>query len=182
MAQNDKDKKEKKPPEVAAAEPIVWDTYRRDLEANGHEEETLYLEHFLKLNAKDTETKGAFKHVPFDVYQRLSDYTAGYNAESGERTSWIFNALMEKSGRRMNPQTGIALATQAALPPADAVRELAEYQDAGGDPNFVVRWKHEVDGVPIERDFIQVLVNGNTEQAFALHRKWHDIDTKPTKR
>lgn len=182
MAKDDKDNNENKPPEVTAAEPVVWDTYRRDLESQGNEEEVLYLEHFLKLDPKDVENKGAFKHVPFDVYQRLSDYTAGYNAQSGERTSWVFNALMEKSGRRMDPQTGIALATQAALPPSDAIREVAEYQTAGGDPYFMVRWKHEVNEIPIERDYIQVLVNGNTEKVFSVNRKWHDLDEKPTVR
>ena len=171
-----------RPPEADAAEPVVWDTYKRDLEAQGNDEDALYLQHLLRANPKGVETKSGYKHVSFDVFQRLSDYTSGYNAQSGEKTSWIFNALMEKPGRRMDPQTGIAVATQAALPPPDAVREIAEYETGGGNPYFIVRWKHEVNGIPVEQDYLQVLINGNTEKEFALHRKWHDIDTKPSQR
>lgn len=170
------------PPEADVAEPVVWDTYKRDLEAQGNEEDALYLQHLLRANPKGVETQGSYKHVSFDVFQRLSDYTSGYNAQSGERMSWIFNALMDKPGRRMDPQTGIALATQTAVPPSDAVREVAEYETGGGTPHFIVRWKHEVNGIPVEQDFVQVLINGNTEKVFAFHRKWHDIDMKPSQR
>lgn len=173
---------EERPPEADAAEPVVWDTYKRDLEAQGNDEDAQYLQYLLRANPKEVETKGDFKHVSFDVFQRLSDYTSGYNAQTGEQTSWIFNALMEEPGRRMDPKKGIEVATEAAMPPPDALREIAEYETGGGDPYFIVRWKHEVNGIPVEQDYIQVLINGNTEKEFALHRKWHDIDTKASQR
>ena len=179
MNQKKTDSNDEKSPEVRAAEPVVWSVYRRELEARGNAEETLYLQHLLKAIPKEVQAKGDYKHVPFDIYQRLSDYSARYNVQTGEQMSWIFHALMEEPGRRMEPQAGIAAAEAAAQPPEDAVQELAEYQEQGGNPVFVVRWTHHVSGVPVERDFIQALVNGRTEKVFAVHRKWHEIDEKP---
>ena len=48
--------------------------------------------------------------------------------------------------------------------------------EQAGQPVFLARWHHRHEGIPVERDFIQVMINGRTRKAFALHRLWHEID------
>lgn len=168
---------------VEAAEPVVWSTLQRDLERQGNPEAVLYMQYWVKaVPAGAAQPAGKFKRVPFKLHQRLSDYSARYNAESGEQLSWLFSALMQEPGRKMDVKTGTAIAKDVAKPPADAELAVAEYDDHDASPVFIARWIHKINGVPVERDFIQVLVNGNTKKAFALHRKWHAIDPKPTVR
>ena len=91
-----------------------------------------------------------------------------------------FGALKEEPGRTMTVQEGIDIATRTAQPPPDAVREVAEYQDFGGTPAFVVRWAHKVNGWPVERDFIEALVNGNTKKVFVRVRVASRDPRRPT--
>jgi len=59
--------------------------------------------------------------------------------------------------------------------PDGAERGRAGYEVQGGQPVFVARWRHVHDGVPAERDFIQVSINGRTGKVFAVHRLWHEL-------
>ena len=75
---------------------------------------------------------------------------------------------------------GASPAEIAALAPA--VLEVAAWEEQAGEPEFVARWSHRVGGIPVERDFIHVDVNGNHGKAFAVHRKWHALDFDGTPR
>jgi hypothetical protein len=56
------------------------------------------------------------------------------------------------------------------------------YEEAAGEPVFVARWEHEEAGIPVEKDFIEVQVNGKTGHPYALNRKWHAVNFNPTER
>ncbi|MCH9680317.1 MAG: hypothetical protein K0V04_02700 [Deltaproteobacteria bacterium] len=113
----------------------------------------------------------------------MSAYLARYNARTGEPLGWFFDRLMVGSERGGVPPSECLLeAIEVAQPPEGAVLEHHGYEDLGGSAVFVARWRHEHEGVVVEHDGIEVRVNGRTGKAFALHRRWHEIDEASTDR
>ena len=132
--------------------------------------------------APSPEPDGRHRRQCFNTFAKESSYYARYNAHTGEAISWQFSALMAGSDSSMDPQAATAVATQAAQPPPDAVLERAEYETQGGVATFVVTWKHVHAGLPVERDRIEVRVNGRTGKVFSVYRFWHQVDERPTLR
>jgi hypothetical protein len=66
----------------------------------------------------------------------------------------------------------VEIATKVAAPPPDAVLYVAEYDTSSGRPYFRVRWRHVHQGLPVEDDFIEVLVNAKHKKAFSHQRVW----------
>jgi hypothetical protein len=114
------------------------------------------------------------------MYQRVSEYSARYSPVTGEQRSWLFAAFAERCGRGLSKAQALEVAKKAAAPPEDAVLEVADYETQAGEEVFVARWAHFVDGIRVERDYIQVLVNGELGRVFAVHRHWHTVDEKPS--
>lgn len=164
------------------AEPVVWDILKQRLEQQGEAEGVLYLQYLLHARAEQVTEEGTHRRVHFGMYQRFSDYIAQYNAHTGAQMSWLFDTLMEDAGRGMSEDEGLKVAQDIADPPGDAVLEVAQYEEQAGEPVFIARWGHVHNGVPVEQDYIQVLINGKTGQVFALHRKWHDVNRSATVR
>jgi hypothetical protein len=169
-------------PEARGATPLIWKILKGDMEAQGHAKEAPMLPQVIKPVPVALKPEGKVKRVQYTMHQRLSDYSASYYSVSGEQRSWYFAALKSKPGDAMAKDEGIAIATKAARPPVDAQLETAEYDNVAGDPVFLVRWKHVINGTPVEKDYIQVLVNGATRKAFSLHRRWHNVDPQPKAR
>lgn len=168
--------------DIERARPVVWDVLRADLESQGRAEDILYLEHRHRAEPQSVASDAQFTRVRFNFYERLSDYTAAYNATTGERISWYFDALRKPAGREIDREEALRVATEVARPPAEAVLEMADYEEVAGEPLLAVRWRHVHDGIPVERDLIEVLINGATGRAFSLFRFWHEIDERPTLR
>jgi len=121
-----------------------------------------------------------YRRVRLRLHQRVSDYAAEYSVDSGDRSMWSFSLLGEDSSEGIDRQKALEIATKAAQPPADAVLESAEYEVQGDASVFSARWVHVHQGMPVENDFIMVLVNGATGRPFVLHRCWHTVDEKPS--
>jgi hypothetical protein len=168
--------------QAAAAEPVVWDALKADLWNRGQADQALTLQHQRRALLDRVVDEGPYRRVRFILWDRLSDYSAQYNTVTGEPLSWLFGALLRGSSDEMDKEEGLALAQEAAQPPPEAVLEQADYQVQGGQPVFVVRWAHHHDGIPVERDYIQALVNGATRRVVAVHRKWHEVDPAPSAR
>jgi hypothetical protein len=172
------------PPEdrnaITRAEEAVFRVIERDLERQGTPEAVLMLKHFVQARAEKVERKGPYKRVSFGMYQRISEYVARYSPVTGEQRSWLFAAFAERCGVGLSKAQALELATKAANPPKDAVLEVADYETQAGEEVFVARWAHVVDGIRVERDYIQVLVNGALGRVFAVHRQWHTVDEKPS--
>ncbi len=169
-------------PRAARAEEFIWNLYRRAMERAGQGEQALYLRQHAKLRPASVKEAKGFTTMGFDVFLRASDYSLKRNASDGSLAAWQFPLLAESPGRDLTIAEALERATEAAQPPADAVLAWARYEEAAGQPVFAARWHHEKDGIPVERDYIHVLVNGKTGRPFALYRKWHDVDFSYTER
>lgn len=169
------------------AEEAVWATFGRRLEQQGDDEGVFYLRHLVKAELESSIERGPYRTLRFDLSQRMSDYASSYNAITGERLSWLFDALREapEADEAADPPDAaacLAVAREVASPPDGAELVVSDFEDQGGETAFVARWAHVHEGVPVEGDYIQVLVNPGTERAFAHHRKWHEIDPDPSER
>ncbi len=161
---------------IASAEEILWEAFAQTLRARGAEDTASYLQYWLQAKAEEVTDDGPYRKVRFSLYQRLSDYAARYNAYSGEQMSWMFDALMEDLDTGLDEDACLSVAREAAAPPEGAVLEVSQYEEQADASVFVARWGHVHKGVPVEKDYIQVLVNGKLGLPFAVHRKWHQID------
>lgn len=165
-----------------AAEAALWETFRRRLELQDSSEGVFYLQHVVRAEATESMERGRYSSVRFDLFQRTSDYSSTYNAVTGERFSWLFDLLRQESEPGADEAACLSAAREVAQPPEDATLATAQFESQGGDTVFVARWDHLHDGVPVENDYIQVLVNPKTTRPFAHHRKWHDVDPTPGER
>jgi hypothetical protein len=171
---------EKNEAEVGRAEQFLFQIIRRDMERQGEAEAVLYLRHLLSARVESVQQQGQFSRIRFKMYQRTSDYSVQLNAVTGEQTGWYFSALAADPSDAFATEKALQAATRAAQPPDDAVLEHAGYEEQGEEPVFVAHWKHVVNGLPVERDFIHVLVNGASGRAFAVQRCWHAVDPNPS--
>ena len=167
-------------PGAAAAERFVFDALRGEFERREAAEAALYLKHLIKAVPQPPQAGPGYRRVRLRLHQRVSDYAAEYSVDSGDRSMWSFSLLGEDSSEGIDRQKALEIATKAAQPPADAVLESAEYEVQGDASVFSARWVHVHQGMPVENDFIMVLVNGATGRPFVLHRCWHTVDEKPS--
>jgi hypothetical protein len=163
-----------------AAEAFAFRSLERALEAAGTPEAVLHLRHLLRARLVAVEPEGRIRRVRLQMQQRLSDYAVQIDAVSGEPTGWYFSALAADPGDAVPAEEALAAATRAAALPEGAALEHSGYEEQGEEPVFVARWAHREGGIPVERDYIQVLVNGATGRPFALSRRWHALDPKPS--
>jgi hypothetical protein len=164
------------------AEERLWEYMRGQLEKLGQGESALYLQHFLLARAQEPTVRGELALVPFEMFHRVSDYTVKLDAMDGEVMGWHFEVLAEDPGNSIPADKAVEAARAEADPPPEAVLKVSEYEQVGDAPVFVARWEHEVDGIPVERDYIHVLVNGKSGRPFAVHRRWHALEFNPKER
>jgi hypothetical protein len=167
---------------IQSAEAHLWDYLRRQLEAAGNGDAAEHLKHFLMAKAGEPVVRGDLVLVPFEMLHRVSDYTAKLNAVDGSVMAWHFDLLAEQPGRDLPDAEALDAATKAAQPPPGAKLAKSGYEEMDGQPLFAARWEHEADGIPVEKDFIHVQVNGRTGHAFALNRRWHAPSSQPSER
>ncbi len=163
-------------------ETYIWDFLRQQLERAGQGEAALHLQYFLKAQARDSVKEGKLTTHRFDLYHRVSDFSVELNAQDGSAMGWYFSLLAEKSTDALPVDEVLEAAKKVAAPPANAPLTTAQYEEMGGKQVFIARWGHEENGVPVERDYIQVMVNGKTGHPFALSRKWHQLSFAFTER
>lgn len=164
------------------AEDAVLATFKWRLEQTGHEDAVPHLRRIIRPKLVQSGDVGRYTRRRFDLYQRISDYSSTYNAVSGEQLSWLFDLLRNDSEPGLDATACLTVAEAVAIPPSGAVLDMAEFEEQGDATVFVARWVHLHDGVPVEGDFIQIAVNPRKGQAFAHHRKWHDVDPQPSVR
>lgn len=166
-------------PEETVAQEAVWATLEGRLEQAGDGDLVPDLRELLRLAHVDSATTGPYTRHTLDLYQRLSAYSSLYNAEAGEQLGWFFEALGQDSQPVLDHAACLDAAKGVAKPPIDARLQTAEFEEHGGETVFIARWTHLHDGVPVERDFIQVMVNARTGRAFSHQRQWHEVDLEP---
>jgi hypothetical protein len=168
------------PRDIERARAEVFRVLERDLQRQETPEASQYLQYLIQARVEGVAQKGPYKRVTFGMYQRTSEYSAKYSPVTGDQRSWLFAAFSERCGRGLSKAQALEIARKAANPPADAVLEVADYEEQAGEEVFVARWAHVINGIRVERDYIQVLVNGGLGRAFAVHRRWHTVDEEPS--
>lgn len=167
-------------PGITAAEETVFRLLAAQLErVEGGSEALLYLRHILSARVEGEKREGGLRRVRLRVYQRTSDYSVQLSPITGEARGWHFHELGRDSDDTIDAARALEIATAAAAPPEGAELEQSGYEEQGGEQVFVARWRHVVNGIPVERDFIHVLVNGATGKPFLVQRHWHTPDEKP---
>lgn len=166
----------------AWAEEFIWAYFEKRLASEGQSESARYLRHFLNLKLQDTQTESEWTTFRFDLQHRVSDCLVKLNANDGSVMGWYFELLAQGSEAVLAPEEAIAIAESVVRPPKNAVLDTAGYEAIGGQQVFLAHWRHEAKGVPVERDFIQVMVNGKTGKVFAFFKRWHKIDYEYSER
>jgi hypothetical protein len=166
----------------AKAEARLWEYMEGQLAQRGQADSAGYLKHFLKAQAGEPIMRGDLTRVPFDMYHRVSDYTSKLDATDGSLMGWHFQVLADDPGDSVPAAEALKAAEAEANPPHGAVLKVSDYDRDADAPFFVARWEHEENGIPVERDYIHVLVNGKSGRPFAMYRKWHTVDFKPKER
>jgi len=123
---------------------------------------------------KTTESAGGGATVSATVSVPLSDYSLELNAVTGEQLGWQLDVLAENSAKALNADTLLETATALAKPGEDAELELADYDGEEAGAVYRARWAHRVDGVLVESNAIEVLVNGATGRVFGYNKVWHE--------
>ena len=170
-------------PEFQAASDLMYDVFARDMVARGVPEAVPLLPQKLApRHVETTTTPTGYKIVRTRVLTKFSSYTARYNARTGEQTSMTMGAFIKKSGRELTRDEAVDLAAALLKPPPDAQLDIAEYDEAAGEPFFVVGWSHLHQGARVEKDAIQALFNGRTKRIFSWTRRWHTISPEAAPR
>lgn len=164
------------------AENRLWDYLTRQLQQRGEGDSARYLRHFLKAQAGEPVVRGDLTMIPFDMHHRVSDYTSKLDVADGFVMGWHFQALADDPGDLVAEADALKAAAAEANPPPNAVLKFSGYERAGDEPVFMARWEHEENGIPVEGDYIHVLVNGKSGRPYAMYRKWHTLDFKPKER
>ncbi|WP_418315126.1 hypothetical protein [Piscinibacter sakaiensis] len=127
---------------------------------------------WLLLSPAGGQTASAGAPMTLAVNSRLSDCSVRLNARSGETLSWYLDVLATGGSEAMPADQALALAIEVAQPPDDAVLASSAYETMADRCFFRARWDHVVGGIPVEGDYIEVLINGQHRKAFALSRIW----------
>jgi hypothetical protein len=110
---------------------------------------------------------------------RLSNYECRLDGESGELISYYVDFLAVGGDRSMSAEDAIAVATKFAKPPDDTSISHSGYDQVGDRTVFCVRWSHTHQGLPVEDDFIEVLVNGKARLPFSVTWRYHEPKIAP---
>jgi hypothetical protein len=172
--------------EASAVVRFVWAHLARKVERAGFPEEARALREHVDLaevlDPADLPSVPSLRVQRFEVRRRVGELVVELNASDASLLSWLFPPARLPAGKDLGRDQALQIAERAAAPPAGAVLTEAEYQDVGGDPVFVAAWAHEEDGLPVERDYLRVFVNGRTGQPFSVSRRWHVVDLNATVR
>ena len=112
--------------------------------------------------------------------QHITEYHARLNAVSGEVVSWYIDALALEGDQTMTEDAALQLAVATARPPEDAELVFSGYETIGDRTLYRARWQHRLKGIPIERDYIEVLINGKAELPCSYIRVWRKPDFSPS--
>lgn len=159
------------------AERWYFDLLRRELEDRGEGDAAIQLRQELRLGLEEQlEEDGGPVRLRLALGQRLTDYETRLNAHTGEPISWYADFLAIGGDDSTPREDALAIATSAAAPPETARLAGAEYEIQGDRVVFRARWTHEHDGLPVEGDYLEVLVNGRIRRAFGYARVWRAPD------
>jgi hypothetical protein len=105
---------------------------------------------------------------------------AKFDEESAEIVGWRYPDRAIGSGVvQLTEEEAIGIAGSEVEIPEDAVFESVEFLDRGAPgTTCIVKWKHVVDGIPVERDFVVVKINPETKNVISASKNWSVIESE----
>lgn len=149
---------------------------RRELENRGQGVAAAHLHVLLRLDPDTSTGEATGTSLTMQLCQHITDYHSRFNAVSGEEISWYIDALAVDGDRSMRADAALSLAVATARLPENAQLVFSDYETMGDRTLFRARWQHRLKGIPIERDYIEVLVNGKARLPCSCIRVWHTPD------
>jgi hypothetical protein len=156
----------------AAADKFYFDHLRSTLMKMGQAGAASSGREHLRLWKVSEEKDGPDTVVKMKLTQKLTDYRLRLNAFTLETVSWYIDFLAVEGDRSMPEDEAVQLAEQIAEPPQDAKLKESGYEIVGGRQIFRAVWSHEYNNLPVEGDFIEVLINAKARRAFSYARFW----------
>jgi len=86
------------------------------------------------------------------------------------RTMGIDHAVALQQAKETLKKTDTAI-------PANAVSKVSEIDQAKAGVKYVVEWKHQINGVEVEGDFIRVTFNAETMKPMMFSKNWTDVES-----
>lgn len=106
---------------------------------------------------------------------RVGDYQRRINAQTGETIAWYFDAFAQVAGPDILAEEALKQTGAGAVDvPGDAELDTAELEEDGPRPVYRMRWIHRLNGVLIEEDYIEVLINATNGRVFAFNKSWRE--------
>lgn len=161
---------------------FVWRRLEQRLVQAGHAAAVPHLRDLIMVEARGHATAATSTTYYLGLSSRRTDITVDLNAADADVLGWHVSAFAEDSAAVLPPHEALQIARRSVDVPADAVLDVSEYETIAGRAVFVVSWRHVVEGVVVERDYLRVYVNGRTGRVFAVARKWHEPDPAPGQR
>jgi hypothetical protein len=168
------------PQSLEIARTWYFDLLRRELEQRGQGESAVHLPQQLRLTLEREEQRPDGSTLYLKLAHRLTEYETRLNAVSGETISWYIDFLSIEGDQSMSPNEALKLAEAVAQPPEGAQLELSGYETVADRTVFRARWEHVHDNLPVEGDFIEVLINGKNRHAFSYTKVWRQPNLSET--
>lgn len=157
-------------PEFDAAERWYFALLQREVAASGSPDAAVHLRHFLRARPAGNARAGG--PMLLDLQQRITECDLRLNRNTGELMSWYLDFLAVHGDQSMPAEEALKLAEQVAKPPSGARLESSGYETMADRCFYRARWSHVDQGLQVEGDYIEVLVNGKFKKVFSLSRIW----------
>jgi len=174
---------------MTSPEAFVWNYIERKLVRSGQESSVTYMDQYLKIqpekdsNHREEKVLGANENSHhYNIYFRKSDCAVQLNAITGDLLGWFFELDSRDSSQLISDKEALKKAEESIEIPPSAFLESTGYEKMNGQQVFVASWNHLSNGLPVERDYIHVFVNGRTGKVFSLSQRWHDPNFNLTER
>lgn len=157
------------PHEIAAQ----WysDLVKAELVERGSAEATEFVDYFLRL--APLPNSDIFTILGFQLQQRTTDYELRLNAHTGELLTWYVDELSKNGNTEMPASEALELARWAGdVPLNESQLEANQYETMADRTFYRARWRHVRQGLRIEGDYIEVLINGRSRKPFFVGRVW----------
>ena len=146
---------------------------RRELEQRGQGEAAVMLQQMLRLQPIKSKTGVQGTEIIMSLSQHLTDYHSRFNALTAEKISWYIDFLAINGDNSMPLDEAFELASSTASPSENAELTQSGYETIGGRVIYRARWRHQHNNMPVEGDYIEVLINGKAKRPFSYSRSWH---------
>lgn len=150
-----------------------FDLLKAELVGRGSAEAVPSVDRYLR--AAPPASRDVTSPVVLTIQQQLTDYEVRLNANTGELISWFVDFLSREGDTSMPRASALELAHAIGqVPSTDVELEIADYEVMAGRTFFRARWKHLHEGLEVEGDYVEVLINGKVRRAFSVSRVWRE--------